>query len=69
MPWLKNPTILSLTALGKERNQLLKTLHGFTEEVSQYFVIKPHNFIFMIQYFPFIKGDKQKEGNFKEKRG
>ncbi|XP_046450414.1 cytochrome P450 4C1-like isoform X3 [Daphnia pulex] len=33
MPWLKNPTILSLTALGKERNQLLKTLHGFTEEV------------------------------------
>ena len=35
MPWLRNPTILSLTALGKERDQLLKTLHGFTEEVSQ----------------------------------
>jgi hypothetical protein len=35
-PWLRNPTILSLSALGKERNKLLKTLHGFTEEVSQY---------------------------------
>ncbi|EFX88388.1 hypothetical protein DAPPUDRAFT_311386 [Daphnia pulex] len=32
-PWLRNSTILSLSALGKERNQLLKTLHGFTEEV------------------------------------
>jgi hypothetical protein len=40
LPWLRNPTILSLTALGKERDQLLKTLHGFTEEVSQYYMIE-----------------------------
>ncbi|XP_046636787.1 cytochrome P450 4C1-like isoform X1 [Daphnia pulicaria] len=32
-PWLKNPRIFSLSALGREHDQLLKTLHGFTENV------------------------------------
>ena len=32
-PWLGNSTIRSFSALGKERDQLLKILHGFTEEV------------------------------------
>ena len=34
-PWLEKPWIFSLSALGKEHDQLLKTLHGFTEGVSQ----------------------------------
>jgi hypothetical protein len=34
-PWLENQRIFSLSALGKEHDQLLKTLHGFTEDVSQ----------------------------------
>ncbi|XP_057367282.1 cytochrome P450 4C1-like [Daphnia carinata] len=32
-PFMRNPTIFSFTALGKEHDQLLKTLHGFTENV------------------------------------
>ncbi|EFX88228.1 hypothetical protein DAPPUDRAFT_311767 [Daphnia pulex] len=32
-PWLRNPTIFSLSSLGREHNRLLKTLHGFTKEV------------------------------------
>lgn len=34
-PWLENPWIFSVSALGKEHDQLLKILHGFTEGVSQ----------------------------------
>jgi hypothetical protein len=33
-PWLEHPWIFSLSALGREHDQLLKTLHGFTESVS-----------------------------------
>jgi hypothetical protein len=51
MPWLRNPTILSLTALGKERDQLLKTLHGFTAEVSQYFMMKLQSSHFLDSIF------------------
>ncbi|XP_057367283.1 cytochrome P450 4C1-like [Daphnia carinata] len=32
-PFMRNPTIFSFTALGKEHERLLKTLHGFTESV------------------------------------
>ncbi|XP_046641989.1 cytochrome P450 4C1-like isoform X2 [Daphnia pulicaria] len=32
-PWLENQRIFSLSALGKEHDQLLKTLHGFTEDI------------------------------------
>ncbi|XP_032789185.2 cytochrome P450 4C1 [Daphnia magna] len=34
-PFMRNPTIFSFTALGREHDQLLKTLHGFTESVIQ----------------------------------
>ena len=33
-PWLGYPKIFSLSALGKEHDRMLKTLHGFTENVS-----------------------------------
>ncbi|KAI9563271.1 hypothetical protein GHT06_010729 [Daphnia sinensis] len=32
-PWLENPWLFSLSTLGREHNQLLKTLHGFTKDV------------------------------------
>ncbi|KAI9563272.1 hypothetical protein GHT06_010730 [Daphnia sinensis] len=32
-PFMANPTIFSFTALGREHDQLLKVLHGFTESV------------------------------------
>ncbi|KAK4025904.1 hypothetical protein OUZ56_014940 [Daphnia magna] len=32
-PWLEHPLMFSLSALGREHNQLLEILHGFTENV------------------------------------
>ncbi|KAI9563270.1 hypothetical protein GHT06_010728 [Daphnia sinensis] len=32
-PFMRNPTIFSFTALGREHDRLLKILHGFTESV------------------------------------
>ncbi len=33
-PWLRNQKVFALTALGREHDQLLKTLHSFTDDVS-----------------------------------
>ncbi len=43
-PWLENPRIFSLSALGKEHDTLLKTLHGFTEDVSRGYKVKIYTF-------------------------
>ena len=32
-PWLANDLIFSFTPIGREHEQLLKIVHGFTEDV------------------------------------
>jgi hypothetical protein len=50
-PWLGNPIIRSFSTLRKEHDQLLKTLHGFTEEVNlQYAIFRQNSRLFLIRF-------------------